>query len=127
MLSGIPRQAGIRQWYRQVCDSLGHGNLVVIDDLPRLTGTDPFSERLMGLVEAARDSNAHLLTTSSFPIAEILQSSLASGMIHTMNMPPLTDEETRAILGSHGAPENLLTPSFSRSTNNLRADTRSCS
>jgi hypothetical protein len=119
LLSGIPRQAGSRQWYRQVCDRLGPGSLVVIEDLPRLAGADPLSERLMDLVEAARDSDVHLLTTSSFPMADILQTSLGEGTIHTMGMPSLTDEEARAILDSHGAPDHLLTPSFVRGTNNL--------
>ena len=119
VLSGIPLQTGRRRWNRQVCDRLGPEGLVVIEDLPRLTGTDPLSERLLGLAEAVHDSEVHLLTTSSFPIAEIVKTTLPAGTIHMVDIPPLTDEDARAILESHGSPGPLLTPSFVRRTNNL--------
>ena len=36
-------------WYDQVCQKPGHDCLIVIEDLPRLTGTDALSDRLVRL------------------------------------------------------------------------------
>ena len=40
VVSGIAKPAGRRGWFTQVCHRLGCDSLIVIEDLPRLTGTE---------------------------------------------------------------------------------------
>ena len=119
VLSSIPKPAGRRGWFSQVCHRLGSDSLIVIEDLPRLTGTDALSDRLVRLAESASAANVHLLTTSCFPLPAGIRSSAIAGAIKDLEMPSLTDDEARLILLSQGAREALLTDAFVRGTNNF--------
>jgi hypothetical protein len=119
VLSGIAKPTGRRGWFNDVCHGLGNGSLIVIEDLPRLTGADALSDRLVRLAESARAADVHLLTTSCFPLPAGIRSSTVDGTTNDLRMPPLTDEEARVILRSQGAPDTLLTEAFIRGTNNL--------
>ncbi len=119
VVSGIAKPASRRGWFTQVCHRLGSDSLIVIEDLPRLTGTDAFSDRLVRLGESARAANVHLLTTSCFPLPAGIRSSAIARAIKEMEMPSLTEDEARLLLRSQGAPEALLTDAFVRGTNNF--------
>jgi hypothetical protein len=119
LMSGIVKPAGRQDWFRDVCQRLENGSVIVIEDLPRMAGADSLSHRLVRLAECARGADVHLLTTSCFPLPGVIRSSIAPGTINDLRMPTLTVEDARVILQSLGAPETLLTEAFVRSTNNL--------
>jgi len=119
VVSGIPKAGIRRDWYRQVFCQLGVGSLLVVEDLPRLTSSDALSDRLTGLARSAASAGVRLVTTSCFPLPSAIRSLTGGGMINTLTMPPLREDEARVILRSQGAPESLLTESFVRGTNNL--------
>jgi hypothetical protein len=89
----------------------------VIEDVPRLSGTDALSDRLVRLAEAAWAAGVHLLTTSCFPLPSAILSSTMAGTVAEIEMPALTIAEARDILRAQGAPEARLTGAFVRSTN----------
>jgi hypothetical protein len=93
--------------------------VIVLEDLPRIDVGDPLSERLVRLVEAARDTEVHLLTTSCFPLSSRVVSSAPEGAVHAVSMPPVGVEDARALLRALGAPEPLLEERFATNLNDL--------
>jgi hypothetical protein len=119
LLTGIPKAGSRRDWYDQVFCQLGTGSLLVVEDLPRLTGSDALSDRLTGLARSAGSAGVHLITTSCFPLPSSMRPLTSGGLVNALAMPPLSEDDARVILRSQGAPDSLLTESFVRGTNNL--------
>jgi hypothetical protein len=44
-LIGYPSQSSQYEWYSQLCERLGSGAMIVLDDLPRFSNSDELSER----------------------------------------------------------------------------------
>jgi tetratricopeptide (TPR) repeat protein len=118
-ICGVPVRAGRRGWYRDALGRLGPGSLIVLEDLPRLTGGDPLCERLLRLAAAAHDAQTRLLTTSWFPLSPSVRSAAPLGAVNALEMPAFRDADARALLRSLGAPESLLGEQFVASISNL--------
>lgn len=70
------------QWYKRLAEHLGEGTIIVLDDLPRLTGRDELSQRLIELAHACKTQHVRLLSTSPYRLPGRLHSLLGSQTVH---------------------------------------------
>ena len=101
------------QWYQRLAEHLGRDAIIVLDDLPRLTGRDELSQRLIELTRACQAQQVRLLSTSPHRLPEHLRSTLGSHIVCSEAIPPLTTSEATEILREYGAPDPLLASSAS--------------
>ncbi len=113
LLDGEAPQNTRSQWYRRLAERLGRDAIIVLDDLPRLTGRDELSQRLIELARACKTQHVLLLSTSPYRLPENLRSTLGSHIVRTEAIPPLTMREATEILQEYGAPDALLASSAS--------------
>ncbi|HET8587690.1 MAG TPA: hypothetical protein VFM74_07435 [Candidatus Limnocylindria bacterium] len=118
-LAGNPCDVDRGASYGDACERLGRGTLLVLDDLPRLTGADVLSARLIDLALACRDREVRLLTTSPYPLPHRLKAALGESVFVERVSPPLTDEDVGEVLAAYGAPPEMLQPSPVRLLNQL--------
>ncbi len=95
-------------WYQRACPRIGCGKIIVLDDLPRLTGTDPLTQRLLLLASACKAAGVRLVSTSHHQLPTRLISSLGEGEFAIAPVPMLTEGEVRETLAAYEAPETLL-------------------
>lgn len=95
-------------WYRTVCAKLGAGALLVIDDLPAMSGDDGLSKRLLLLVEAAASAELRILTTSQYELPPSIRQRVHQGSVLALEIPGFTDEEAGELLRAFGAPDHIL-------------------
>jgi hypothetical protein len=107
-LAALPLQSDRYQWYCQLCEGLGNGAMLVLDDLPELSGSDRLSEQLIQLTRACRLHGVRLLSTSSYQLPFSLQELLGDQILHSTETPPFTDDEAAEILQAYGAPITIL-------------------
>jgi len=51
-------------WYQRGCPRIGSGKIIVLDDLPRMNGSDPLTQRLLLLAVACKAAGLRLVSTS---------------------------------------------------------------
>jgi len=101
-----------------VSAELPNGSLVVLDDLPRISGEDELSQRLIRLAQDFARRGLKLLSNSAYPIPSKVTEQL-EGTIRQAEVPPFTDDDVMEVLRSYGAPAGLLTPRFVKFLNAL--------
>ena len=107
-LTELPRPSNRYEWYCQVCERLGNGAILVLDDLPELSGRDEVSEQLVQLTRACRLHGVRLLTTSPYELLFSLQDTLSDSIVHSSETPPFSDREAAEVLLAYGAPIAFL-------------------
>src|SRR5260370_1668877 len=83
LLDGDAPQNARSQWYRRLAEPLGRDAIILLDDLPRLTGPDQLSQRLIELPRACNTQQVLLLSTSPHPFPATLPSPLSTPLAHT--------------------------------------------
>ena len=101
-----------------VSAELPTGSLVVLDDLPRITGEDELSQRLIRLAQDFARSGLKLLSNSAYPIPSKVTEQL-EGTLRQAEVPPFADDDVMEMLRSYGAPGRLLTSRFAKFLNAL--------
>ena len=101
-----------------VLTSLPSGSTVVLDDLPRLDGSDRLSILLTSLVLCCRDKSIRIITTSAHPLPSAIRSRL-SGVFAEIEVPRFSDSDARELLKAHAAPDNILSDATVRLLNGL--------
>ena len=96
-------------YYADLCKQLQPDALLVVDDLPRLSAEDAFSQRLILLARACAAHGVRILTTSLHPMPLTLKSPSGTSVAHELEALPRDDTEATEILESYGAPAEFLT------------------
>ena len=91
------------------CSSLRPQGLVVLDDLPRLTGDEPLSQRLGLLVQQLGEAGCKLLTTSQYSLPARIGHELGSA-IAEFTVPAFDDSEAAEVFAAHGARRGRSSP-----------------
>lgn len=118
VLSGCIFDSGQKRFFEQVCSALGKGSLLVLDDLPRLIGSEEFSDFLIQLALASRDAGVQIISSSHWPLPSRVSEALGESVLNVQS-PPLDDTEAREILTAYGAPQDKLNDKFVRYLNSL--------
>src|SRR5262249_49442916 len=118
-ITGLRQSRELEGWYRNVCARLGVGDLIVVDDMPRLPGNDSLSQRLIEFVPAVDAANVRLLSTSLYPLPAAVRAALGPTAIHEIATPALTEPEAEELFRSFGAPQAFLTAGRVRFVNGL--------
>ncbi len=108
VLTNLPPQSNKYKWYCHICQSLGNGALLVLDDLPELSGNDELSERLVQLARACKLYGVKLLSTSSYQFPFSFQELLGEQILYSKETPPFNDNEAAEILKAYGAPVSVI-------------------
>ncbi|RUS94452.1 hypothetical protein DSM106972_093470 [Dulcicalothrix desertica PCC 7102] len=108
LLTNLPPQSNRYNWYCHICQSLGNGALLVLDDLPELLGSDELSERLVQLARACNLYGVKLLSTSPYQLPFTLQELLEGQILYSTETPPFNDNEAAEILQAYGAPASVI-------------------
>jgi hypothetical protein len=116
-LTGTTSQSNQYEWYCQLCERLGKGAMLVLDDLPELSDSDELSEKLIQLTRACRLHDIRILSTSPYELPFSLEEFIGNTILHSMKVPLFTDDEAAEILQSYGAPSSLISANFLRGIN----------
>ena len=100
-------QSNHQEWHVAVCGRLGDGALIVLDDLPPMTGGDALVQRLELLARACRDTGVRMVTTSVNQLPGVLLRS-ARGIVSPQAAPPLSELDALEILRGQGAPPEIV-------------------
>jgi hypothetical protein len=109
LICGESRPEAAAGWYETACRKLGCGKIIVLDDLPRMNGTDPLSQRILLLATACKAAGVRIVSTSHHQLPEKLVSGLGQTEFSFVPVPMLTEAEVRETLAAHEAPEAILT------------------
>jgi len=118
-VSGLDPTAAAADGYRTACARLGGRSLLVLDDLPRTAGDEPFSERLTLLARACRESGCKLVSTSQHLLPTRLERETPKGTVLEMAVPLFANEESRELFLAHGAPVDRLPQATVRFVNSV--------
>src|SRR5262249_3527904 len=86
----------------------GAGSLLVLDDLPRMAGDEPFSQRLTLLARASREEGCNILSTSQRMLPLRVQSEAGEEVILERPVPLFSEAEAHELFLAHGAPADRL-------------------
>src|SRR5262249_11279675 len=86
-LAGVDRIAPGTDVFGTACRRLGAGSLLVLDDLPRMAGDEPFSQRLTLLARASREEGCNILSTSQRMLPLRVQSEAGEEVILERPVP----------------------------------------
>lgn len=89
---------------------LGPGALIILDDLPRLDGSDDLSRKLVQLVHACQAEEVKIISTSYYPIPPAITDRLGSNALNHQAIPPFTVNEAAELFAVYGAPESFRIP-----------------
>jgi hypothetical protein len=107
-LIGYRSQNSRYEWYSQLCEKIGSGAMIVLDDLPRLSNSDELSERLIQLANACEANQVKLLSTSHFSFPNSFVSSIGQ-KLYQLSSPLFSDFEVTEVLQSYGASSSFAT------------------
>jgi len=116
-LRGTTSQSNQYEWYCQLCERLGEGAMLVLDDLPELSGSDELSEKLIQLTRACRLHDVRILSTSPYQLPFSLEEFIGNTILRSIKVPLFTDDEAAEILQSYGAPSSLISANLLRGIN----------
>jgi hypothetical protein len=108
-MCGEGRPESASGWYQGACKKLGCGKIIVLDDLPRMNGTDPLTQRLLLLASACKVAGVRIVSTSHHQLPAKLVSGLGQTEFSFLPVPMLTETEVRETLAAYEAPEPILT------------------
>ncbi len=125
--AALVAMAGWRQlppradWFADAFGAVGANAVIVLDDLPRIPGDDPFAEWLSRMVQAARTAGIRILSTSQFELPVRLRHGLWDDCLTDRPVPPFTDAEAGDLFRVYGADDALLAERRLRFLNGLAA------
>jgi hypothetical protein len=105
---GCPAEGNFSRWYNELSNRLESNTILVFDDLPRLSRGDELETRLTQLAQICHNRGIHLLSTSFHQLTQNLQSVLGSQILHTMQVPPFTNNEAVELFRAYDAPESFI-------------------
>ena len=111
-IAGVSMQSDRVTWYNTICDVLGQDSLLVLDDLPRLTGAELFSGHIIQFALVCRVRGIRLLTISAYPLPHRIHAALDVAMLSELPVPGFNESDTRELLQAYGAPLTILTSEF---------------
>ncbi len=109
-ITGQPPSPYRQAWYNRVCQALGRGTLIILDDLPRLDNGDELAGRLTILERAAAVHGVHLVTMGTHPVPRGMIGQFKRKALRELPVPLFSDEEASNIMRAAGAPEAFLSP-----------------
>jgi len=98
-----------RDFYSAVCKHFAPGSMLIIDDMPKLDGSDELSARLALLGEACRANNIKLVSTSNFELPTQLMAQIGSASVANIGVPPFNNADAKGLFEAYGAPVHILT------------------
>ncbi len=110
--SGRALRTNRRDWYGEACKHFVAGSMLIIDDIPRLDGSDELSVRLAILAEACRVNNIKLVSTSNFELPTQLIAQFGSDVVANIDIPPFNDADVKELFEAYDAPAHILTDQF---------------
>ena len=108
-MCGEGRPDAASGWYQEASQKIGCGKLIVLDDLPRMNGTDPLTQRLLLLASACKVAGVRIVSTSHHQLPAKLISALGQTEFSFVQVPMLTEAEVRETLAAYEAPELIVT------------------
>lgn len=96
-------------------------SLLVLDDIPRLTGDEICTECLARLGQMARAAHINIISTSQFELPARLHAMYPVGWLRDQPAPPFTKEEAGDLLRAHGAPASFISEQRLQFLNHLAA------
>jgi tetratricopeptide (TPR) repeat protein len=99
----------LQGWYRDAVSNLGHGKLIVLDDVPRVVPGGALWNRLDALYGACEQHGLRLLSATYFKLPSAL---IEARRIKEIDSPKFTNNEILEFLAAHGAPETFTTTKF---------------
>ena len=94
--------------YLNLCESLEKNTVLVLENLPQLSGNDELSERLIQLTQACNYFGVKLLSTSPHQLPLNLQERIGEKNLYSVKAPPLKDSEAAEILLAYEAPTSII-------------------
>lgn len=95
-------------WYQGACQKMGYGKIIILDDLPRMNGADPLTQRLLLLANTCKLAGVRIVSTSHHQLPTKLVSGLGQTEFSFVRVPVLTEVEVRETLAAHEAPEAIV-------------------
>lgn len=108
-MCGEGRPEAASGWYQGACQKIGCGKIIVLDDLPRMNGTDPLTQRLLLLASACKVAGVRIVSTSHHKLHAKLVSGLGQTEFSFVPVPMLTEAEVRETLAAYEAPQPIVT------------------
>jgi hypothetical protein len=105
-ISGLSPDIGPEKLYEAMCRTVGKGAMLVVEDVPQLSGEDELSVRLFCLARICQAFGVSLLSTTWYGMAMKISESCGHTMLSVLE-PELSDEEAGELLTAYGAPEHL--------------------
>ena len=107
-LIGEPLRSYQYTGYERLAEQLGKNGLLVLDDIPHLSGDDALSERLFQLIRACQSKDMKVVSTSPHVLPHQFTDTFGPQVLAEWLCPPFTDAETSELLQSYGAPSSVL-------------------
>ncbi len=107
-LMGEPLRSHQYTRYERLAEQLGEHGLLVLDDIPHLSGDDALSERLFQLIRACQSKDTKVVSTSPYVLPHQFTDTFGPQVLAEWLCPPFTDAETSELLQSYGAPSSVL-------------------
>lgn len=118
-LTDCPFDLKKADWSKFVCTSPGLDTLLVLDDLPRINGSEEIADCLVALATACQASGIRLLSTSHWALSQRVIDVLPKQLFIGVESPLLNEDEAKEILVVYGAPTEMLNDKFVRFVNGL--------
>jgi len=108
-LAPKPNLGTNEEWFASAAAKLPAAHLLILDDFPTHDADGPLGRDLNALVGAFGRRGLRILSTSARPTPQRTRSRLGAAL-HSVAVPPFSDEEVSALLVAHGAPPAWLEP-----------------
>lgn len=106
-ISGLSPEIGPETLYEAMCHTVGTGAILVVEDVPELSGDDELSVRLLCLARICQACGVSLLSTTWYGMPIKISEACGHTMLSVLE-PELSNEEAEELLAAYGAPEYLL-------------------
>lgn len=107
-LSGVEIKADRAIWIEEVFQKIPQNSLIIINDLPNISGGSLLNELLILISENLAKRQIYLLTTSNYNIPEQLIGSLDTGTFSEYYDIYFTENEILELLTNNKAPKEIL-------------------
>ncbi len=108
VLVGSAPFASYQSWANYICSKLDSGDILVLDDLPRILDGDSLNEKLAMLAKACSINNIKILSTSSHPF-NVQFKTILGDQLAKIDTPRFSDEEISELFKVNNSPQNFLT------------------
>ncbi|MBP0021660.1 MAG: hypothetical protein J7647_29405 [Cyanobacteria bacterium SBLK] len=106
-IAKLPTSKIDKSWYLQICQKLGDRSIVILDDLPKFSTENDFSERLIQFTKVCQLTGVRLLSTSPYELLPRIKSNLGDNLVQAIAVPLLKPIEAQEIFNAYDAPISL--------------------